>query len=225
MLDGALNAIPDERIYDELNFDNYKEYLKQKYENGTQFYSNNSFSRLLLITKKGDTIFSVPTIFATSIEINREHIICVSNKKIFNDYQIVVYDFTGRMIFKKSISASGILLTPQNLEKTKSEFPRIFDLVDSVKAIYPLNNDYWIDMYSTEVTSLIERDSLKTFVKYGTICQNPISENISGSVTNSVTWFYLGKGGPKIRIKIKNGVITKFSFLDPKGRRSELLLL
>lgn len=110
----VVTVVKETNSYKFIHFHDWSEKTRKKRFEVTSnenkiFSDTNDFSFLLCVKKKtSDTIFKKPcsVIENLIIDSKNEMVIGISEIKLWNPYQLVVYDFNGNLIFKKRITNS-----------------------------------------------------------------------------------------------------------------------
>jgi len=188
-------------------------------------------SSLTCINKiSGDTIFCKPSPAFTSIIIDKKqkYIICASNIKRDNPFQLCIYDFKGNLLKRRNFSRMEAKLNQDQYIHFKTIYPLLNDSLSKAGNVYKVDSAIFIDFFN------LENDSAWYFLS-NFRTKNHISENISGTVSNHIYWYYyesIGRG----QIDIKNGFDPDFvlhykrnkpkylSFYDPKGVRRKIYI-
>lgn len=111
------------------------------------FTDTNIYSRLCILDSFSNNIICVSTIPLDNIIIDdkRELIIGLS-RSIASPFKLVLYNFKGQLLFKKSIWHEELILTKKEYKVFCDSFPTINKYVIENNQIFEMNNLYYIDL-------------------------------------------------------------------------------
>lgn len=174
--------------------------------------SLNSYSYILAISKtSGDTLFKKPCPPLTKIVVSKDekYIIGLSEIKLNNPYELVIFDTTGNLLYKRNIGGLKFELTEENLKQLIQLFPKSFQLLMIDEAIV-FEDEKW--QISPSYRS-IRDTSLRSFLlKLPMQFNDNIFIRKSESVTNFIYWF--DNKNPAVTIIEKKGKINQINITD-----------
>lgn len=193
----------------------HERYLMMTFDQNP-FNKKNNYAFVECIDKKtGKTVFKKPSIALTRIHISADekYIIGISNIKLDNPYQLVIFSAKGELIKKRHIANEEAKLTQKEFILFKKKFQKEHDYLMSIGRIYHLDNYYYIDFLSMDMPRILG-DAWSFLYKY--ISTNHLSVNFSESVTNWVNWYYEKKS--KIKFVYVNKQLIAVEIQDPKKK-------
>ncbi|MFT6947905.1 MAG: hypothetical protein ACJARP_002337 [Vicingaceae bacterium] len=184
------------------------------------FTSANDYAYVLCINKStSDTIFNSPSPALTDIKISDDEkfIVGISKIMLWNPYQLVVFDTSGKVVKKQHISSSEAKLTKRHYEEFKIKFPKQYEYLKSIDRVYEVNKSYFIDFSSMGMPKKLGDAWSYLFDFYTT---SHLSKNFSESVTNWVFWYF--EDNPDLKFEYENGLLKYVTLLDPKNERIKI---
>lgn len=170
--------------------------------------------------KTGSILFKKASPALTKIHVSNDsrYIIGISNIKVINPYQFVVYNRCGDIIYKKHIAASEAKLTFPEYQEFGQKYPSQTKFLEELHRITLYSNSFYIDFLSVGMPEILGK-AWDFLIKKE--APNYLSKNFGESVTNYVTWYK--EEDPKIELRFNNtGQLIGVSLLDPKGERFEI---
>lgn len=186
------------------------------------FNQENDYAYVMAISKSSnDTIFKSPSPALTELYISddEQHIVGISNIKLWNPYQLVIYNRSGNLTFMKHIAEAEAKLDLNAYESFKTRYPNQFNMLDSMSRIEKINEHYFIDFLSMDMPSKLG-DAWNYLFEYER--PNHLSTAFSETTTNYVYWYK--DENPGLQMTTIDYAIQKISLLDPKSKRFEVLI-
>jgi len=187
--------------------------------NGDQnpFTQENNYAYLKCIDKKtGKTIFKKPSSAISKIFISEDskYILCLSNLKIYNPYQLILYYVNGEIILKKHISVEDAKLSHSDYSEFRKKYPCQNKLLELLNRITYKKNSVFITYRSTNMPIwlgeawdfLIKKEQVSIF-----------SNNFDESVSNWIFWYK--EPDPMVRFQYENFKLVAITILDPLAVR------
>jgi len=176
------------------------------------FRAENDYSTLEVTDRKsGRRLFraSVPALTNLWISPDSRHILGLSTIKLWNPYQLVLFDRAGHLLFRRHINPDEAEFTAPEYERLLARFPR----------------------GRSEIERLTTREGDRVFVDFGDPRRlhgawdslwrhrrpSHYSPNFGESVTNFVYW--LDPRDPRPQLIEADGRVTAIELSDPKGVR------
>jgi hypothetical protein len=181
------------------------------------FRADNDYAYLEWRNRSDGTVFArspCPPLTWLGITKDQKYFIGLSDLKIWNPIQVVVYDARGRLLFAAHIGDSGACLSKNEFHELQRKYRSRFRF---------LRNRSWMVGERVFVDYLvIDPKHLGKLwnALYAHDCRSPWSPNITESVTNSVEWYY--EDNPNPTIVEKNGVAVAIRLKDVKGLDMEI---
>jgi hypothetical protein len=185
------------------------------------FLSDNDYSYLEAIEKKsGKQLFKKPVPALNKIVIIEEskYIIGLSKIKLWNPFQLLIYDKYGNLVCKKHIAASESELTVSEYKEFEEKFPEVNNYILFNNLILKKYDNIYIDFLCLGIPYRKE-DGAFNFLFKREVC-NHLSKNFRESVTNYIYWYK--EPDPKIKVIYVDKKFEAVSLLDPKGERFEI---
>jgi hypothetical protein len=173
------------------------------------FRSDNDYASLTVTDKKtGQQLFRVPVPALTDLWISPDsrYVLGLSEIKVWNPVQVVLYDRAGRRLLARSIEVDEAAFTPEEFEKLLRKHPKA----------------------RGELERVCHREEGRVFVNLGEapdgtwdvlyrhLRPSHLSPNFSESVSNWVYWF--DSEAPKPALIEEGGRVTFVELRDPKKR-------
>lgn len=200
--------------------------LQKRYDmiSGDQnpFSQKNDYSYIECIDKSSKvSLFKKPSSAFSKIEISKDskYIICLSNIKIYNPYQLVIFNINGDLILKKHIAPVEAKLSVQEYCKFKETYPCQKKLLESLNRITLVGDSIYIDFHSMNMPIWLGKAWAYLTKKDD---DSHLSKNFYESVSNWIFWYKDPE--PKIKLKYKDKKLHSISFLDPVGERFEITI-
>jgi hypothetical protein len=184
------------------------------------FQPENIFAYVECISQKtGQTIFKVPSPALTFLWISddSEYIVGLSDIRLDNPVQLVVFDRSGRLLKKRRISSWEAELTREEYRQFVRQFPTAAASLASRDGIVIFHDEVFIDPLAW-VSTVHPREAWEYIVKKR--AASHFSLNFSESVMNWIFWYR--NDGPEIRLRFDGKNLAGISLLDPKGQRFEI---
>lgn len=169
--------------------------------------SNNNYSRTIFINKiSGDTLFNIPSIALTNIQIDtiNKMIIGTSSIKYWNEYNIVIISFNGNILFKRSLDVFEAKLNSNEFKSFKKNHPKVFNLLTTRDRIYYDDKNYYISFLGLEINNI---DSSA----YNFLSKHYIYNHLCPSIKTSGKYLYecYDCKKPFKTLIVKNGIPKK----------------
>jgi hypothetical protein len=205
-----------------IHYHNWKESTrKSRYKmistDQNPFTPLNDYAYILCINKTTkDTVFKSPSPALSKILISDDEkfIVGISNIKMWNPYQFVLFNTSGTLIKKKHITPNEAKLSSSHFEKFKIEFPKQHAYLKNNDRIYKKENTFFIDFISMDMPRKLGEAWNFLFKFYS---PNHLSKNFSQSTSNWIYWYK--ENNPKITFEYENENLKYVSILDPKGNK------
>ncbi|MBP6625244.1 MAG: hypothetical protein KA198_08730 [Chitinophagaceae bacterium] len=184
-----------------------------RYGEDAIFKSNlNKFSFIEVKDKpSGKIIFKkpCPAFRQVFISPNQQYILGISNIKLHNYYQLVVYDLTGKIIYKKSLSKIRVKLTEEELKEFARKYPTRLEKFISLGDV-EFHQHYWYFpyKYSNEEEDSTYKDFLVNHFDYGS---HVFPKKVNGIVA-FVNWY--DENNPNVQFIEKEGKLTNIILND-----------
>jgi hypothetical protein len=162
-------------------------------------------------------LFKSPTPALTYLFISEDSkfIIGLSNIKLLNPVQLVLFDIGGNLLFYTSISVDEAKMSPSEFSVFEKKYPRDASKLKRLKRIYHIGDFIYINCGTIPPLSERAWDYL-----YAWNGPSHLSKNFTESVTNFVDWYK--EPDPEIQLKYENGTVSSISLLDPARERFEI---
>lgn len=151
-----------------------------------------------------------PALTWLGVSPDSRYVIGLSNVKLYNPYQLVVYNRAGELLLKRHIGAQVACLTPEKYRELRHSHPRQFEMLK--ESIWTKAGVVYVDFITMDMPTRLGQlwDTLFDFV-----CLSPFSPNFSESVSNWVGWYDEKSPAPVV---IENaGQPVAIRLKDPKG--------
>lgn len=188
--------------------------------NQDPFTSENDYSYIECIDKKtGKIIFKKPCPALTKILISpdEKYIVGISNIKLWNPYQLVIFETSGKLIKKRHIPREEAKLDTKQFEDFKKKFPQQFQVMDSLGIIHKYKKNYNIDFFQMGIHENND-EAWDYLIDY--LTTNYLSKCFGGSVTNWVNWYF--EDSPEIEFVYRDSKLFSISLLDLCEKRFEI---
>lgn len=180
------------------------------------FTAENDFSHVEAVNDSGDVIFRSPSPALTNLAISPDlkFFVGISNIKLANPYQIVVWDRSGQI--RSAIHLSGIVakLTEFEVTEINERFADSMEFLTSDR-FFEYKGDLFIDFMPAYPR--LDRE-LRSFL-WDRHVSTPYSEGIVESVSNWVFWF--DRDDPEIELR-RRGESLLLSVRSESGKRIEI---
>ena len=180
------------------------------------FDNENDYSYIECIDKNtNQIIFKKPCSALRHIEISTDekYIIGISNIKLWNPIQLVIFDINGNLLKKRHIAPKEAKFSVDDFSSFKTEYPTQYHYLDSLKRIYKFNDSIYVDFLSMGMPKKIG-DAWDYLFKFYT--NNHLSDNFSESVTNWIYWY--NEKSPDIKTETINNNLISISIQDPEKK-------
>jgi hypothetical protein len=148
------------------------------------FTSDNDFSYVEFVDRRGNILFHAPSPAFTKLWSYKDsYFIGMSNIKLYNPYQIVVWRGDGTILYKLHISSQVAKLTSKQEVEFKLKFPEAEKLLKSHYFTY--SNITYCDCLHLGVPNQIGKEATDYLVKL--LVTHPYIQS-SESTTNYVFW-------------------------------------
>jgi|GEM_PF-698757 len=184
------------------------------------FQPENIYAYVECINKKtGQALFKAPSPALTFLWIsdNSEYIVGLSDIRLDNPIQLVVFDKSGRLLKKRSISSWEAELTREEYAQFVRQFPSAAASLTSRSGIVNFHDKVYIDPLAW-VSTGHPKEAWEYIVAKR--AASHFSANFSESVMNWIFWYK--REGPEIRLRYDGENLAGISLLDPKGQRFEI---
>jgi hypothetical protein len=183
------------------------------------FTAENNYAYLRCINKRTQqVIFQKPCPALTRIAISKDerYIAGISDIKLRNPYQMVVFSVKGELIKKRHIGTGEASLSANELAQFQAKFREAYARYKANERIYRHGKRYFIDH------SLGPKDLMLEAFKYLVAfeAKNHLSDNFSQSITNWIFWF--SQEDPQLRFVYRGNDLFSISLKDPSGQRFEI---
>ncbi|HOW86703.1 MAG TPA: hypothetical protein P5119_12640 [Candidatus Aminicenantes bacterium] len=184
------------------------------------FQPENTYAYVECISQKaGRALFNKPSPALTFLWISddSEYIVGLSNIRVDNPIQLVVFDKSGRLLKKRSISSWEAELAREEYAQFVRQFPSAAASLASRSGIVNFHDKVYIDPLAW-VSTGHPKEAWEYIVAKR--AASHFSANFSESVMNWVFWYK--SEGPEIRLRYDGENLAGISLLDPKGQRFEI---
>jgi hypothetical protein len=155
-------------------------------------------------------MFPSPALTWLGVSRDSRYVIGLSNVKLHNPYQLVVYNRAGELLLKRHIGDQVACLTPAKYRELRHSHSRQFEILN--ERIWTKDGVVYVDFLTMEMPT---RLGLLWDTLYAFVCPSPFSPNFSESVTNWVDWYDEKLPAPVV---IENaGQPVAIRLKDPKG--------
>lgn len=182
------------------------------------FLDDNDYSYLECLDKKNSQqIFKKPVPALTKIQISNDsnYIIGLSNIKLDNPFQLVIFDKQGNLICKKHIAAAEALLTLSEFQDFQKKFPILYNYMRDRKMIVIEKDKVYLDYLGCDIQTGMTKGIFEYLFSKEVF--NHLSKGFSETVTNHIYWYK--EPNPKVKLKYNCQELIAISLLDPKGKR------
>lgn len=167
----------------------------------------------------GQILFKVPSPALTFLWISDDskYIVGLSDIRLDNPIQLVIFDKSGRLLKKRRISSWEAELTREEYTQFVRRFPSAAASLMSRDGIVTFHDKVYIDPHAWGSTGYTN-EAWEYIVNKK--ADSHFSANFSESVVNWIFWY---KGdGPEIQLRYEGENLAGISLLDPKGQRFEI---
>ncbi|HEY7372529.1 MAG TPA: hypothetical protein VIF57_10255 [Polyangia bacterium] len=174
------------------------------------FSPRNDYSWLTVTDKKtGQTLFRSPVPALTQLWISPDsrYVLGLSHVKLWNPYQVVLFDRAGRLLLKRRIEPEEARFTPADFDKLLRRYPKA--RAELARLSHREGDAVYVDLDDPR------RLHGAWDALYAHLRPSHLSPNFSGSVTNFVYWF---NAQPKPRLIESEGRPTALELRDPRGQ-------
>jgi hypothetical protein len=181
---------------------------------GAFLSSANDFASVEVLESSGRLIFRSPSPALTHIWISpdSQFIVGISYIKLYNPYQLVVWQRDGTVVHAEHIAEHVAKLTPEERREFSERFPRAEQFLRSHYFIH--DGTTFLDCSILGVPNEIDRAAWEYLYLHRT--EHPYSDDFRESVTNYVEWF--DRENPDVALQEKEGSLV-LSLRSPTGRR------
>lgn len=168
----------------------------------------------------GQFLFKVPSPALTFLWISDDsgYIVGLSDIKMDNQFQLVIFDKSGRLIKKRKIGSREAELTRDEYAHFAYQFPSVTGSLMSRDRIVVFHDRVYIDPQDMSPSGNVAGDAWDYLVKRTT--HSHFSANFSESTMNWIHWYK--EDSPEIRLRYEGKNLVGISLLDPKGQRFEI---
>ncbi len=150
-----------------------------------------------------------PALRQVFISPNQQYILGISNIKFHNFYQLVVYDLTGKVIYKKSLSKIRVKLSETELKEFARKYPtRLEKFISLGDVEFHEHNWYFPYKYSNEEEDSSYHEFLIKHFDYGS---NVFPKKVNG-IAAFVNWY--DEKNPNVQFIEKEGKLTNILLND-----------
>lgn len=101
------------------------------------FTADNDFSYVEFIDRQGKVLLREPSPAFTVLAVYEDsYFIGMSDVKLNNPYQLVVWNGNGDIIYKEKIQSHVVKLTSEKLEEFEADFPKAYELLKPYCFVY-----------------------------------------------------------------------------------------
>lgn len=171
----------------------------------------NTYSYLIAINKiTKDTLFKKPCPPLTKIIVSEDekYIVGLSDIKLRNPYELVIFDTLGHLIYKRDIGALKFRFFDNELKQLIDQFPNSFNTLINDDRI-EFEDGFW---QVAPNYMEIQDTAFKSFLLSFPMTSDNIFVNQTESVTNFKYWF--DEKEPSVKIIEKNGKIDEVIIRD-----------
>lgn len=152
------------------------------------FGPDNDFSLLSVVdANSNEELFRTPVPALTELAVlgNGELVVGISNVKLCNPYQLVVFSRDGERLLAQHVSSYEACFSESELEAYWRDFPEARDTLQGRTTI--VGNTHYVDFSLLGVPNVIGQSAWDRLMR--SACASHLSNNISESVSNWVFWF------------------------------------
>lgn len=184
------------------------------------FQPENIYAHIEAVDQKsGQVLFRrlSPALSYVWISDDSGYIVGLSDIRLDNPVQLVIFDRGGRLIKKRKLASWEAELTKDEYEQFVRRFPSTTASLVSRDRIVAVHDRIYIDPQDLGFSGIVG-DARDYLVKRKT--RSHFSPNFSGSTMNYIFWYK--KDDPEIQLRHEAGRLVAISLLDPKGQRFEI---
>lgn len=183
------------------------------------FTSMNDFSYVEFIDRKGNVLLHAPSPAFTKLWSYRDsYFVGISNIKLYNPYQLVVWNGDGSIIYKAHFASDVARFTSKQFSEFKGKFPKADQLLKSHYFTY--DNTTYCDCWYLGVPDQIGKEAWDYLVKLKV--KHPYVDS-SESVSNYIDWY---KYGEEPKVESGNLIVPIYQgapIVIPLGKPTQLL--
>lgn len=177
-------------------------------------------SSLELYLPNGTTVarLTSPPLRYIKITPDSRYVIGLSDVRLLNSTQALVLDGRGTVLLRRQVSGELFCLSRAQYDHLTKAYPRLFERMARFAAgarqtlAWRAGTNYYLD----PAWLIDDKDWPRFAQEIAPLkCRNPLSANISESVTNWVRWYDLKN--PDVRVIEQNGVPAALSLRDAGG--------
>lgn len=198
--------------------------LKDKFFNKRDLIfsdSTNNISKMFITNEyyQVDSISTIP-IDNVIIDDTKELILCLSRAEV-SPYHILLYDFKGKLLFKKKILPLELKMNSIGYKRFKDSFPNFFKYARENKQITKTDNFYYVDLNYWHSLSENEKERIKTSDWFVISHYFPglLSKNFDGTLPfelSKYAYFY-SQTDPFYKYELRNGKLVFIILNDEYG--------
>lgn len=156
---------------------------------------------------------STPALTRLWIAPGGDFIVGLSDIKLWNPYQLVVFDRSGELVLKQHITPEEACFRSDEIEPWLAKRPKLRPILEQHIAV--VGDHVYVDFDVDDFPRLLGNRAWNEL--YRRHCKSHLSPSFSESVTNNVHWFR--KTDPELRIEKDGERMVGVSLLDPTGKR------
>lgn len=179
------------------------------------FGQANNYARIVCNdTKDGKTLFVAPTPALTALWISpdQRYVVGLSNIKLWNPYQLVVYRMDGVLVFRMHVAESEACFDRVQFARFYSDHAQIQPLLKERSVIR--NDKIFVDYGFMNAPLRFGRETW--FALYAKRCPSHLSANITETTANFVRWYRESEPGISLDVD-EHGAAVGLTLLDPIG--------
>jgi hypothetical protein len=191
-----------------------------RYSESAPYGVDEEISNLKFYSSSGELIACVPSPPLTYLALSPDerYVIGLSQIKLANPAQLVVFDSKGQLLLKRRIAASSSCFGQTEFERLKSSYPETFASLAKYSRFLGATYYGWrdgerifldVEGIGANISPQL-RDELDA-----ARCDSPLSPNFSESVTNWIHWYQ--REDPQPRIVETGGGPIEVRLRDPAG--------
>jgi hypothetical protein len=207
------------------------------------FRPENTFSTITAREKSGNKLlFSrpVPALSYLWISPDSRYIVGLSNIKLYNPYQLVIFDRAGNLLLKQRMTPQEACFSTGEYGKFRKQHAKSLPVLDQLTAVK--GDRAWIDCFWMDAQRVLGSDIWNELNNRA--CPSHFSPNFSESVSNWIYWYRTEilkpvmvknpngtttihydstqppqPADPELKMNYQNGRPVTLSLLDPHGVR------
>ena len=153
-----------------------------------------------------------PPLTWLGVSPDSRYVIGLSDIKLRNPIQLVVYDRYGALLLERHIDPEVACLTPGRYRELLRAFPG--QLESLRERVWTDRGVVYVDFLFMGAPTLLGQPLWNAL--YRNVCASPLSANFHGSVTNAIWWFDRQNPAPEVIEAEGKPIVLRLR--DPKGR-------